>query len=253
MAIDFIVNTLPQIIGTTGSILSITDYFARHHPAHTKEHLARNLELMSEYMREKQHQSKYPGDTWRNDWFSEDQVSNPRVLRRLLDKTIKEIINDSQESKSEHIAKFWVNICLTSNADIDEATAFSYLEIIESLSWRQLCIIRLAILLDNREVGYNSVEHNDIEKMPEDERTSFHSISRDFGKLENAHYIQFVSMSLDSETREPYASHPGFAQLPDSTRRLHSLMNLHEIPIEDIEKTFSPWNVKRRKSEEDSR
>ena len=160
MAIDFIVNTLPQIIGTAGSILSITDYFARHHPAHTKEHLARNLELMSEYMREKQHQSKDPGGTWRNDWFSENQVSNPRVLRRLLDKTVKEIINDSQESKSEHIAKFWVNICLTSNADIDQATAFSYFEVIESSSWRQLCMIRLIALCDDGEVDIHCISKN---------------------------------------------------------------------------------------------
>ncbi|MCG8625683.1 MAG: hypothetical protein MJE68_27250, partial [Proteobacteria bacterium] len=234
MAIDFIVNTLPQIIGTTGSILSITDYFARHHPAHTKEHLARNLRLMSEYMREKQHQSKDPGGTWRSDWFSENQVSNPRVLRQLLDKTVKEIINDSQESKSEYIAKFWVNICLTSNADIDEATAFSYVETIEALSWRQLCIIRLIVLIRDEKVTYDAPEGNDVKQMSKNERTSFHSISRDFGKLADAHYIQSAGMSTDGETHEPYASHPGLAQLPASTDRLHSLMNLNEIPIEDI-------------------
>ena len=141
-------ETLSLIIGTTGSTLSIIDYFARHQPIHVKEYLARSLEMMSEYMREK-HQSKDPGDTWRNDWFSGNQVSNPRVLRRLLDKTVKEITNDSAERKSKYIAKFWVNICLTSNSDIDEATAFSYLEVIESLSWRQLCIIRLVLPPEN--------------------------------------------------------------------------------------------------------
>lgn len=246
MAIDFIVNTLPQIIGTTGSILSITDYFARQHPAHTKEHLARNLALMSEYMREKQHQSKDPSGTWRNDWFSGNQVSNLRVLRRLLDKTVKEIINDSQERKSEHLAKFWVNICHTSNADIDEATAFSYFEVIESLSWRQLCIIRFIALLKDQKVEYDGAN---VEQMSKNEQTSFHSISRDFGKLADAHYIQFVGMPTDTETHEPYASHPGLAQLPASTKRLHSLMNLYEIPMNEIIETFSPWKVRPRKSE----
>ena len=254
MAIDFIVNTLPQIIGTTGSILSITDYFARHHPAHTKEHLARNLELISEYMREKQHQSKDPRDTWRNDWFSEDQVSNPRVLRRLLDKTVKEIINDSQESKSEHIAKFWVNICLTSNADIDEATAFSYLEVIESLSWRQLCIIRLAILSENQEVDSDSVPNEEyLKQMPQDEQTRFYSIGREFEKLMDDHYIQSVSMLIDGNTNDPFWERPSFLTVPAYTHRLYSLMNLDEIPIKDIAKTFSPWKVRQRKSEEDSR
>ena len=252
MAIDFIVNTLPQIIGTTGSILSITDYFARHHPAHTKEHLARNLELMSEYMREKQHQSKDPGDTWRNDWFSENQVSNPRVLRRLLDKTVKEIINDSAERKSKYIAKFWVNICLTSNADIDEATAFSYLETIESLSWRQLCIIRFLILHENQEVDSDEISDDGVEQMSQDEQTSFYVISREFEKLVNDSYIEAAPLPRDEKNEDPFLICPSYGILPVYTRRLHSLMNLHEIPIEDIVKTFSPWNVKPRKSEEDS-
>ena len=254
MAIDFIVNTLPQIIGTTGSILSITDYFARHHPAHTKEHLAHNLELMSEYMREKQHQSKDPRDTWRNDWFSEDQVSNPRALRRLLDKTVKEIINDSAERKSEHIAKFWVNICLTSNADIDEATAFSYLEAIESLSWRQLCIIRLAILYENQEVDSDSVPNEEyLKQMPQDEQTRFYSIGRGFQKLMDDHYIQSVVMLIDGNTNDPFWERPIFLTVPSYTRRLHSLMNLHEIPDGEIVQTFSPWKVRPRKPEGDSR
>ena len=99
---------------------------------------------MSEYINEK-NQSEEPGDTWRNDWFSENEVSVNCIPQRLLEKTITEIIEDSAERKSEYIAKFWVNICRTSNSDIDEATAFSYFEVIESLSWRQLCIIRLNV------------------------------------------------------------------------------------------------------------
>ena len=242
--------TVKKISTTTVSVIRLVDYFAKNDPIHVKERLARSLEMMSEYMCEK-HQSKAPGDAWRNDWFAENQVSNRRTAFRLLEKTIKEIINDSEEKKSEHIAKFWVNICLTSNADIDEATAFSYFEVIDSLSWRQLCIIRLIILCKNKEVEYNGVGHNDVEQMPQNERTSFHSISRDFGKLADADHIQFVSMPTDRETLEPYASHPGLAELPADTTRLYSLMNLDEIPIKEIVKTFSPWKVIRRKSEED--
>ena len=238
-------GSVKTISATTLSIIRLIDYFAGHEPLPVKERLGRSLELMSKYMLEK-NQSKNPGDAWRNDWFPENQVSNHRTLRRLIEKTVKEIINDSQESKSEHIAKFLVNICLTSNSDIDEATAFSSLETIESLSWRQLCIIRFITLLKDQEVEYNGV---DIEQMPQDERTSFHSISRDFGKLADAHYIQFVSMPTDTETYEPFASHPGLAQLPASTCRLYSLMNLDEIPIKEIVKTFSPWKVRPRKSE----
>ena len=253
MAMDLVLDTLPQIIGTTGSVLSIIDYFARHQPVHVKEHLERSLKLMSEYMREK-HQSKDPGDAWRNDWFSENQVSNPRILRRLLDKTIKEIINDSEEKKSKYVAKFWVNICRTSNADIDEATAFSYLEVIDSLSWRQLCIIRLVILCEDKEVDMISIDDEEkekwIERMPQDKQTRFYSISRDFENLDNNKCFEAVAPLRAAETQPPLLLlRPNSAHATDYTRRLHSLMNLNEIPDGDIEKTFSIWNVKVKKAE----
>ena len=243
MDLVLFLTTLQKISATAVSIIRLVDNFAGHQPLHIKERLARSLELMSEYMLEK-HQS----ETWRNDWFSENQVSNHRIPRRLLEKTIKEIINDSEERKSKYIAKFWVNICLTSNSDIDEATAFAYLETIESLSWRQLCIIRLGILLENQEVDIRSVD--DIEQMPQDEQTSFYSIGRDIEKLMDNHYIQSVGIPRSEENNKPFVHIPIIARLPDYTRRLHSLMNLDEIPIEDIVKTFSPWKVRQRKSEE---
>lgn len=251
MDLNLVLDTLPEIIKISSSGISITkssiwiiDYFARHEPVHVKERLARSLELMSKHMQEKNRE-----DAWRHDWFAENQVSNQGIPSRLLEKTLKEIINDSEERKSEFIAKFWVNICLTSNSDIDEATAFSYFETIESLSWRQLCIIRFITLLTDQEVVYNGVDYNDVERMPKDQRTSFHSISRDFEKLMDLHYIQFVGIPKDTETYEPYAPNPGLARLPTYVNRLYSLMKLDEIPINVIVKTFSLWNVRPSLSE----
>ena len=240
--------TVKKISTTTVSVIRLVDYFAKNDPIHVKERLARSLELMSEYMREK-HQSKAPGDAWRNDWFAENQVSNRRTAFRLLEKTIKEIINDSQENKSEHIAKFWVNICLTSNADIDEATAFSYLEAIEPLSWRQLCIIRLIALRENQEkqVDFRRISNEDVEQMPQDERTRFYSIGREYRSLMDDRHIEGASIPQFTETHEPFVDFPGSGWLPGYTKRLHSLMNLHEIQDRDIEKTFSIWNVRTEK------
>ena len=238
--------TLKKISATTVSVIRLVDYFAKNDPIHVKERLARSLEMMSEYMREK-HQSKDPGDAWRNDWFSENEVSNRRTAFRLLEKTVKEIINDSEERKSEYIAKFWVNICLTSNSDIDEATAFEYLKAIESLSWRQLCIIRLVILTSQNEVSMCRIPESDLERMPKDKQTSYTSISRDFEKLRNDRYYQTVTPLISEETNEPLLECPTASpNIPDRTRRLHSLMNLSEIPMEDIIKMFSPWNVRPR-------
>ena len=236
-----VLETIPKIIATHTGKLAY-NYLA----SRVKERIERNWELMSKDMHEKVAQ----GDPLRNDWFAENEVLNNRIPFRLLEKTIREISNDSAERKSEHIAKFWVNICLTSNADIDEATAFSYLEATESLSWRQLCIIRLVILCENKEVDTCPIK--EIEQKSENDRSAFYFISRDFDSLINDGYIQLAETSKTIHA-EPYLRHPSMAWTIDYTRRLHSLMNLHEIPIEDIEKTFSPWNVKRRKSEEDSR
>ena len=253
---ELILEILPEIIKTTSSGISIIksgiwviDYFARHEPVHVKERLGRSLELMSKSMREEDQVG-----TWRNDWFAENEVSNNRIPHRLLEKTIKGIINDSEERKSEYIAKFWLNICRTSNSDIDAATAFAYLETIESLSWRQLCIIRLVMLCEDKEVDMISIDEEEkekwIEQMPQDEQTSFYFISRDFENLADNKCFQAVAPLRAAETQPPLLLlGPNSAQATNYTRRLDSLMNLHEIPDEDIERLFSLWNVRRKKSE----
>ena len=248
-----------SVLATTGKIIAThTGKLAYNYLAgRVKARIERNWKLMSKYMGEK----VTSDDPLRNDWFAENEVLNNRIPFRLLEKTIREISNDSQERKSPHIAKFWVNVCLTSNSDIDEATAFSYLEAIESLSWRQLCIIGVVILYENKEVNMSpigvaegnigAVEERDFKQiqMPEDELTRFYSISRDFQKLIDNQYLQ-TAISENVDRNEPFLDSLHAEQIPDYTRRLHSLMDLNEIPMPDIVKTFSPWKVRPRKSEE---
>ena len=248
MDLEPVLETIPKMIATHTGKLAY-NYLA----SRVKERIERNWELMSKDMREKVAQ----GDPLRNDWFAENEVLNNHIPFRLLEKTIREIINDSAERKSEHIAKFWVNICLTSNADIDEATAFSYLEAIESLSWRQLCIIRLVILYEDKKVDMISIDEEEkeewIKQMPKDNQTRFYSISREYENLANGKYFEVENPMLYSKIQPPLLLlRPELAQSTPYTHQLHSLMNLNEIPIEEIVKTFSPWNVTPRKSEEDS-
>ena len=247
-----VLATIPKIIATHTGKLAY-NYLA----SRVKARIERNWKLMSKYMREKVAQ----GDPLRNDWFAENEVLNNRIPFRLLEKTIREISNDSEERKSPYIAKFWVNICLTSNADIDEATAFSYFETIEALSWRQLCIIGVVMLYENKEVNMSpigvpkgnigAVEEKDLEQIQrsEDEWTRFYSISRDFQKLIDNKYLQ-TTIAENVDCNEPFLDSLHSEQIPDSTRRLHSLMNLDDIPMPDIVQTFSPWKVRPRKSEE---
>lgn len=251
MAMELIPETLPEIIKTTSSGVSIIrssiwiiDYFARHEPVHIKERLGRSLESISRRMREEDQRGNL-----RNDWFAENEVSGNRIPHRLLEKTIKGIIKDSEERKSEYVDEFWTNVCRTCNADIDEATAFSYLETIEALSWRQLCIIGLIGLQENeeKEVGFRRISDEDVEQMPQDEMTRFYSIGRDYQNLMDDRYIEGASVPQFSEIHEPFVGFPGSGRLPGYTKRLHSLMNLHEIPDREMEETFSIWNVRLRK------
>ena len=241
-----IIENLPEIITTTGSGLAIIDFCLKKVPDHVKERLRRSLERMSEYINEK-NQSEDPGDTWRNDWFSENQVSGHRVPRRLFEKTINGIIDDSAERKSDYVAKFWVNVCLTSNADIDKDTAFSYFETIETLSWRQLCIIRLIVLCRDGEVDTEQIDHR--EQIHPSDLTNFYAIGRDFQHLIDNHYVSAASIPRYSDIGEVSLRSPGNGQLQGYTERLHSLMNLDEIPITEIEEMFSIWNVKRKEAD----
>ena len=239
MDLEPVLETIPKIIATHTGKLAYNYLDSR-----VKERIERNWELMSKDMRKKVAQ----GDRLRNDWFAENEVLNNHIPFRLLEKTIREITSDSAERKSKYIAKFWVNICLTSNSDIDEATAFSYFEVIESLSWRQLCMIRLIVLCEDGELDIRHIRDEDVKQMPQDEQTRFYSIGREYEKLKDARYIQSTEISRSGENNDPFLPSPIYGWLPDYTRRLHSLMNLDEIPITDIEETFSLWDVKRKKT-----
>ena len=240
MDLEPVLETIPKIIATHTGKLAY-NYLA----SRVKDRIDRNWELMSKDMCEK----VTPDDPLRNDWFAENEVLNNYIPFRLLEKTIREISNDSAERKSPHIAKFWVNVCLTSNADIDEATAFSYFEAIEPLSWRQLCIIRLVILYEDKKVKMDSIgeeeEEEWIKQMPKDNQTRFYSISREYENLANSKYFEVDNPRRYSAIQPPLLLlRPELAQTTPYTHQLHSLMNLHEIPDGDIEQTFSIWNVK---------
>ena len=84
-----------------------------------------------------------------------------------------------------------------------------------------------------------------IEQMSQDEQTRFYSISREYENLANSKYFEVDNPRRYSGIQPPLLLlRPELAQTTPYTRRLQSLMNLHEIPDGDIEQTFSIWNVK---------
>lgn len=227
-----------------GALFRIFRHVILNQPDHVIERVFNSFSSAQEYNDKK----LQCGETLRGDWY----YDNDNHVKFAED-MVRQTISDTQGKKSEYITKFHVNIRFSSNDDIDEDTAFSYLETMESLSWRQLCMIRVIALCDDGEVDIRHIGDEDVEQMPQDERTRFYSIGREYEKLKDARYIQSTEIGRSEENNDPFLPSPSCGWLPDSTRRLHSLMNLHEIPDGDIEQTFSIWNVKRRKSEEDSR
>ena len=219
-----------------GVLFRIFRHVILNQPDHVIERVFNSFSSAQEYNDKK----LQCGETLRGDWYYDNHNDV-----KFAEDMVRQTINDTQGKKSEYITKFHVNIRFSSNDDIDENTAFSYLETMESLSWRQLCLIRLAILSENEEVDIDSVPNEEyLEQMPQDEQTKFYSIGREFRKLVDDHYFQSVGMFIDENTNDPFLERPIFLFVPAYTRRLHSLMNLDEIPFKDIIETFSPWNVR---------
>ena len=240
-----ILDTIRDVVTTTSASITILKHFVPDQPKYIKDRFSRTWQESQEYLRTKIDE----GDSLRNDWFSEKETSNRHIPIKITEKVVKQIVDDAEKKKSKYIGRFRANVCLTSNSDIDESTAFSYLEEIEPLTWRQLCIIRLVILYEDKKVNMISIEEEGqekwIEQMPQDKQTSFYSISREYENLAKSKYFEVDNPMRFSGIQPPLLLlRPELAQATPYTRRLHSLMNLHEIRNKDIEEIFSLWNVK---------
>lgn len=182
------------------------------------------------------------GEEFRKDGFFEETPTNRSNFEEVVESTLKMVMAATEEPKVKFMASLTEHFHF--DADLDMDTYRQILKDLNELTYRQLCIIRL-ISLGDREVHIDPI--NDIEQVPQNERTRFYSIGRDYVNLMDNHYI--IGSSVPTLSDNPFLSNPGSGQLPDYTKRLERFANLHEIPFEDIEKTLSLWNVRPRKSE----
>ena len=183
------------------------------------------------------------GESFRKDGFFEETPTNRSNLEEVDESTLKKVIDTTEEPKIKFMANLAVNIRFDQDLDMD--TYRQILKDLDELTYRQLCIIRAVILCENGEldIGYVS----DLEQIPQNERVIFHSICRDFKKLNDDDYIDSASIPRYSDINEPFVRSLSTGSPSGHARRLHSFANLNEIPIEDIEKIVSIWNVKSEK------
>ena len=185
------------------------------------------------------------GEEFRKDGFFDETPTNRSNWEEVVESTLKKVMDTTEDRKIKFMANLTENVHFDQDLDIN--TYRQILKDLDELSYRQLCIIRLVILDKNKEVDVRHISEADIKCMSENERTRFYSIGREFEKLADDHYMQPVAMFRDEETNEPLLQSPSAVWIPSYTHQLHSLTNLDEIPIEDIEKTFSLWNVREKK------
>ncbi len=220
-------------------VLRIFRHVILNQPDHIIERVFNSFSSGQEYNNKK----LQCGDTIRTDWYFEND-NNAKFVEDL----VRQIITDTQGRKSEYITKFHVNIRFSSNDDIDEHTAFLYLETMDSLSWRQLCIISLIVLNKRGRVRCNHITDQKVENLPNDQRMAFHTISREYKELMDRGYVSGASVShLRTEGKwneEPWLDSPALWGVSYYIERLYDLMNLHEIPKKEIIQTFPMWDIK---------
>ena len=191
------------------------------------------------------HQRLERCEEFRKDGFFEETPTNRSNWEEAVESTLKKVMDATEEPKIKFMANLTENVHFDEDLDID--TYRQILKALDELSYRQLCIIKL-ISLGDQKIDIDSI--GAIEQVPQNEQTRFYSIGRDYRNLMDNHYIMDSSIPTETGVDEPFLSNPGSGWLPGNTKRLDQFANLDDIPFEDIEKKFSIWNVRLRKPEE---
>lgn len=181
------------------------------------------------------------GEEFRKDGFFEETPTNRSNFEEVVESTLKMVMDTTEEPKIKFMASLTENIHFDEDLDMD--TYRQILKDLDELSYRQLCIIKL-ISLGEQKVDINSI--SDIEQVHQNEQTRFYSIGRDYRNLMDNHYIMGASIPTQTEVDEPFLRNPGSGWLPGNTKRLDQFANLDDIPFRDIEKRFSIWNVRKK-------
>ena len=182
------------------------------------------------------------GEAFRNDGFFEETPTNRSNFEEVVESTLKQVMDTTEEPKIKFMANLTENVHFDEGLDMD--TYRQILKDLDELTYRQFCIIRLVILYENGKVIGHIDDEKWEEQISQNERSRFHSISRDFEEMMvDESYLDGVRGSK-TEVGEPCMWRPSMARGTYQTKRLYSFANLCEIPIEDIVEMFSIWNVR---------
>lgn len=160
-------------------------------------------------------------------------LGNPNEVE---EKALRQILSDPQNKKCEYILNFLRNV---KKEDIDNDTAYSLLQSIDNMSWRQLCILSC---LYKRKANQLQIESS-ISGQGQDSLQLYAMLS-DVGNLMSAKYI------IDRSNNDflNYSRHsPDKLGLTRIAGELISLLELDTIPDEESDKPFLQWGITRTK------
>ena len=147
------------------------------------------------------------------------------------EKALRQILSDPQNKKCEYILNFVRNV---KKEGIDNDTAYSLLQSIDNMSWRQFCILSCLNKRANNalEIGSRGSSQDPLK---------IDSIVIDVEKLMSARYIRDHSDRFIN-----YSGHsPDGLVITPIGRELIRLLELQTIPDEESDEPFLPWGITR--------
>ena len=165
--------SLIAAMGTVGTNILIGHFFSHSE----SERFQRLIEVVNEGI----DQRKKNREEYRQDGFLGGIPTNGSKVKEAIELILKKVRDTTEEPKIDFIGYLTVNVFFDEDLDMD--TYRQILKDLDELTYRQLCIIRLATLYENREVIGHIDDEKWQEQIPQNERARFHSISRDFEEM----------------------------------------------------------------------
>ena len=175
------------------------------------------------------------GEKYREDGFLEKTPTDRSKIDEAIESTLKKVMETTEEPKIKFMANLTENVHFDSDFDLDLDTYRRILKILDELSYRQLCIIKL----------FMNVDQIDLNRLGKQVTPNLSSILTDCFELNDKNFISSGN-PLMKKIRELYLGKSGNMIVTGSTPpehvgftkvlsdKLFKFAKLDQIPDEDI-------------------
>ena len=175
------------------------------------------------------------GEKYREDGFFDKTSTNRSNIDEVVESILKKVIDTTEEPKIKYMANLTENVHFDSDLDID--TYRRILKILDELSYRQLCLIKL--FMNSDQIALDNLGNPNITQ-------NLSSILTDCFELNDKKFISSGNAFM-KKIRELYlgnsgdvfiagstpAEYPGFSEV--FSDKLFKFVKLDQIPDEDVD------------------